>query len=686
MVKFGKKVVKFRIPIIIISILLLIPATLGYINTRVNYDVLTYLPEDIETMQGQDILVKDFGTGAFSMFIVDGMEDKDVSALKTKIENVDHVSKVLWYDSLADISMPKSMLPEKLYEVFNSDTGTMMAIFFDEGTSSDGTMEAIGEIRELAGKQCFLSGMSAIVTDTKNLAEKETPVYVLIAVLLAIFVLGITMESFFVPLLFMLSIGMAIVYNLGSNYFLGEISYITKALAAVLQLGVTLDYSIFLMHSYEEQQIRYDGDKERAMAHAISQTFSSVIGSSVTTVAGFIALCFMTFTLGMDIGVVMVKGVIFGVLACVTILPSMILCCDKLIVKTKHKPFLPDIGKLSDKVTKRYLVYVVIFLVLLFPAIYGNNHTSVYYNLDETLPSIIANEKLKEDYDMNTTHMILVDSSTESADVAKLLNKMEKVDGVKWALGLDSLIGPAIPQSMIPESVTGMLKNDKYQLVLVNSEYKVATDEINAQIKELNKILHTYDKGGMLIGEGPLTADLIDITDTDFKTVSAVSIGIIFVIILLLFKSVSLPFILVGVIEFAIFVNTGIPYYTGTKLPFVASIVIGTIQLGSTVDYAILMTTRYKRERNHGADKYNAITTAHRASAQSIMVSALSFFAATIGVGLYSNIDMISSLCILMARGALISMVVVIFVLPSMFMVFDKIIVKTSKGFLPKEG
>ena len=687
MVKFGKKVVKFRIPIIIISILLLIPATLGYINTRVNYDVLTYLPEDIETMQGQDILVKDFGTGAFSMFIVDGMEDKDVSALKTKIENVDHVSKVLWYDSLADISMPKSMLPEKLYEVFNSDTGTMMAIFFDEGTSSDGTMEAIGEIRELAGKQCFLSGMSAIVTDTKNLAEKETPVYVLIAVLLAIFVLGITMESFFVPLLFMLSIGMAIVYNLGSNYFLGEISYITKALAAVLQLGVTLDYSIFLMHSYEEQQIRYDGDKERAMAHAISQTFSSVIGSSVTTVAGFIALCFMTFTLGMDIGVVMVKGVIFGVLACVTILPSMILCCDKLIVKTKHKPFLPDIGKLSDKVTKRYLVYVVIFLVLLFPAIYGNNHTSVYYNLDETLPkdlpSIIANEKLKEDYDMNTTHMILVDSS---ADVAKLLNKMEKVDGVKWALGLDSLIGPAIPQSMIPESVTGMLKNDKYQLVLVNSEYKVATDEINAQIKELNKILHTYDKGGMLIGEGPLTADLIDITDTDFKTVSAVSIGIIFVIILLLFKSVSLPFILVGVIEFAIFVNMGIPYYTGTKLPFVASIVIGTIQLGSTVDYAILMTTRYKRERNHGADKYNAITTAHRASAQSIMVSALSFFAATIGVGLYSNIDMISSLCILMARGALISMVVVIFVLPSMFMVFDKIIVKTSKGFLPKEG
>ena len=687
MVAFGKKVVKFRIPILIISILLLIPAGLGYVNTRVNYDVLTYLPEDIETMQGQDILVKDFGTGAFSMFIVDGMEDKEVSALKAKIENVEHVQKVLWYDSLADISMPKSMIPKDVYEVFNSDTGTMMAIFFDEGTSSDGTMEAIGEIRKLAGKQCFLSGMSAIVTDTKNLAEKETPLYVLIAVVLAVIVLGLTMDSYFIPLLFMLSIGMAIVYNLGSNYFFGEISYITKALAAVLQLGVTLDYSIFLMHSYEEQQVRYNGDKERAMAHAISQTFSSVIGSSVTTVAGFIALCFMTFTLGMDIGVVMVKGVILGVIACVTILPSMILCCDKWIMKTMHKPFLPDIGKISDKVTKRYMIYVILFLVLLFPAIYGNNHTAVYYNLDETLPkdlpSIIANEKLKKDYDMNTTHMILVDSSVESADVAKMIDKMDDVDGVKWALGMDALIGPAIPQDMIPNSVTDMLKNDKYQLLLVNSEYKVASDELNDQIKDLNKILHKYDKGGMLIGEGPLTADLIDITDTDFKTVSMVSIGIIFVIILILFKSISLPVILVGVIEFAIFVNMGIPYYTGTKLPFVASIVIGTIQLGSTVDYAILMTTRYKRERNHGAEKYDAITTAHRASAQSIMVSALSFFAATIGVGLYSNIDMISSLCILMARGAIISMIVVIFVLPSMFMVFDKVIVKTSKGFLP---
>ena len=690
MVNFGKKVVKYRVLILILGVLLLIPSVFGYLNTRVNYDVLTYLPDNIETMKGQDILVNDFGTGAFSMFIVDGMEEKDVAELKEKIEKVDHVANVIWYDSIADISVPMSMLPDDIYDVFNSDTGTMMAIFFDEGTSSDGTMDAIAQIRKIAGKQCFLSGMSAVVTDTKNLAEKETPVYVLIAVILAVIVLGLTMESFFVPLLFMLSIGMAIIYNLGSNYFMGEISYITKALVAVLQLGVTLDYSIFLMHSYEEQQVRYDGDKKRAMAHAISQTFSSVMGSSNTTIAGFIALCFMSFTLGLDIGIVMVKGVIFGVIACVTILPSMILCCDKIIEKTKHKPFLPDIGRISDKVTKRYLVYVVLFLLFLFPAIYGNNHTAVYYNLDETLPkdlpSIIANEKLKEDYDMNTTHMILVDSSVSSTDVNKMIKEMDKVDGVKWALGLDSLVGPSVPSDMIPESVSSMLKNDKYQLLLVNSEYKVASDEVNAQIKTLNKILHKYDKTGMLIGEGPLTADLIDITDQDFKTVSAVSIGIIFVIILVLFKSISLPVILVGVIEFAIFVNMGIPYYTGTKLPFVASIVIGTIQLGSTVDYAILMTTRYKRERNHGANKHDAITTAHRVSAQSIMVSALSFFAATIGVGLYSNIDMISSLCILMARGALISMVVVIFVLPSMFMVFDKVIVKTSKGFLPKEA
>ena len=687
MVKVGKKIVKFRVPILILSIILLIPAVWGYVNTRINYDVLTYLPEDIETMQGQEIMTNDFGIGAFSMLMVDGMEDKEIVKLKEKVEKVDGVENVLWYDSLADISVPQSVLPSKLYDEYNTEDGTMMAVFFKDGTSSDETMKAITEIRKITGEQCFLSGMSAIVEDTKELAEKETPLYVLIAVALSALVLAITMESIFVPVLFLLSIGIAIVYNLGTNVFFGEISYITKALAAVLQLGVTMDYSIFLMHSYQEQQVRYNGDKERAMAHAISQTFSSVIGSSVTTVAGFIALCFMSFTLGKDIGIVMAKGVIFGVLVCVTVLPSMILCCDKLIEKTKHKPLLPDIGRISDKVTKRYVIYVVAFVILLFPAIYGNNHTSVYYNLDESLPkdlpSVIANTKLKEDYNMNTTHMILVDSSVAGSDVKKMSQEIEKVDGVKWVLGLDNLVGSGVPADMLPESVTGMLKNDKYQLLMVNSTYKVATDKVNKQIEQIDKIMDKYDKGAMLVGEGPLTKDLINITDTDFKRVSAVSIGIVFVIILLLFKSVTIPVILVGVIEFAIFVNMGIPFYTGTKLPFVASIVIGTIQLGATVDYAILMTTRYQRERSRGAGKFDAITTAHKFSAQSIIVCALSFFAATIGVGLYSNIDMISSLCILMARGALISMVVVVLILPSLFMVFDKIIVKTSKGFRP---
>lgn len=687
MVKVGKKIVKFRVPILILSIILLIPAVWGYVNTRINYDVLTYLPEDIETMQGQEIMTNDFGIGAFSMLMIDGMEDKEIVKLKEKVEKVDGVENVLWYDSLADISVPQSVLPSKLYDEYNTEDGTMMAVFFKDGTSSDETMKAITEIRKITGEQCFLSGMSAIVEDTKELAEKETPLYVLIAVALSALVLAITMESIFVPVLFLLSIGIAIVYNLGTNVFFGEISYITKALAAVLQLGVTMDYSIFLMHSYQEQQVRYNGDKERAMAHAISQTFSSVIGSSVTTVAGFIALCFMSFTLGKDIGIVMAKGVIFGVLVCVTVLPSMILCCDKLIEKTKHKPLLPDIGRISDKVTKRYVIYVVAFVIILFPAIYGNNHTGVYYNLDESLPkdlpSVIANTKLKEDYNMNTTHMILVDSSVAGSDVKKMSQEIEKVDGVKWVLGLDNLVGSGVPADMLPESVTGMLKNDKYQLLMVNSTYKVASNKVNKQIEEIDKILDKYDKSAMLVGEGPLTKDLINITDTDFKRVSAVSIGIVFVIILLLFKSVTIPVILVGVIEFAIFVNMGIPFYTGTKLPFVASIVIGTIQLGATVDYAILMTTRYQRERSRGAGKFDAITTAHKFSAQSIIVSALSFFAATIGVGLYSNIDMISSLCILMARGALISMVVVVLILPSLFMVFDKIIVKTSKGFQP---
>lgn len=685
MIKFAKKIVKFRVPILVMSLILLIPSAFGYINTRVNYDILAYLPDDIETMEGQDILVNEFGTGAFSLFMVEGMEAKDVSALIDEIRDVDHVEKVIWYDSFMDISVPMDILPDNLKEAFNSGNSTLMAIIFDETTSADGTMDAIEEIRHIAGKQCFLSGMSAVVTDTKNLSEKETPIYVIIAVICSVIVLSITMDSFIIPVFFLLSIGIAIVYNLGTNIFMGEISYITKALSAVLQLGVTMDYSIFLWHSYKEYQTRYDGDKERAMAHAISNTFTSVVGSSITTVAGFIALCFMSFTLGLDLGIVMAKGVVFGVICCVTVLPSMILIFDKAIEKTSHKPLLPEIKSLSSFVTKHYIIFVVLFIVLMVPAVYGNNNTNVYYNLDETLPkdldSIIANTKLQEEYNMNSTHMLLVDSSLSSSDVCKMSDEIKKLNGIKAVLGIDTVVGPTIPEDMIPDSVREVLENENYKLLLVMSEYKVASDEVNQQCDAISQIIKSYDNDNMLVGEAPCTKDLIEITDRDFKIVSAVSIGAIFVIILVLFRSVSIPVILVAVIEFAIFINMGIPYYTGTELPFIASIVIGTIQLGATVDYAILMTTRYRKERNLGHEKRDAIVTAHRASIQSVIVSALSFFAATFGVGMYSDIDMISSLCTLMARGAIISMIVVLLVLPSMFMVFDKVICKTSMGF-----
>ena len=689
MKKFSKAVVKYRVLIFILGILLLIPSIFGMIATRINYDLLSYLPGDIETMKGQDILVDEFGTGAFSMFVVDGMEEKDVATLKAKIEDVDHVEKVIWYDSLADLSVPMSVLPDKIYNAFNKDNSTLMAIIFDTTTSADETMDAITSIRKIADDRCFLSGMSAVVTDTKNLVETQTPIYVGIAVLLSTIVLCLTMDSFLIPILFLASIGMAILYNLGSNFFKGEISYVTQALSAVLQLGVTMDYSIFLWHSYEEQKERFDGDKERAMSHAITNTISSVVGSSITTVAGFVALCFMSFTLGLDLGIVMAKGVIIGVISCVTILPSMILIFDKALEKTKHRPLIPELSGISKFVTKHYIVFTILFLALLFPAIYSNNHIGVYYNLDSTLPkdlpSIMANDKLKEDFNMNATHMVLISSDLKSNKVNEMLKELEKVDGVQWALGLESVIGPNIPQSMLPESITSTLKNENWEMFLVNSEYKVATDEMTKQCDTINKIIKSYDDKAMLVGEAPCTVDLIKITDNDFKVVSAVSIGVIFLIILVLFKSISLPIILVSVIEFAIFINMGIPYWTNTKLPFIASIVIGTIQLGSTVDYAILMTTRYKKERNRGANKHEAITIAHGASIKSIIVSALSFFAATFGVGLYSDIDMISSLCTLMARGALISMLVVLFVLPSIFMILDKIICYTTIGFRHKE-
>lgn len=691
MIKFGKGVVKHRVLIFVISLILLIPSAFGYFNTRVNYDILSYLPEELESMEGQDILVDQFGVGAFSLCVIEGMEDKDIATLRQEIEDVDHVTQVIWYDSVADLSIPMDMLPEDMYEIFNNDEAdsTLMAVLFDTSMSADETMDAIEEIRSLTTKQCYLSGMSAVVTDIKNLSNKEVPFYVLIAVLLSVLVLSLTMDSLLVPVFFLLSIGMAIIYNLGTNMIQGEISYVTQALAAVLQLGVTMDYSIFLWHSYQENQQRFPGDKERAMAHAISNTITSVVGSSITTVAGFIALCFMSFTLGMDLGIVMAKGVVIGVIACVTILPSMILIFDRAIEKTKHKVILPDMGRLAGWITKHFYVFVILFLVLLGPAVWGYNNTSVYYDLAGTLPksleSIAANDKLNEDFSMGATHIVLVSSELEPKTVLQMTEEMEQVDGVKATLGLDSILGPAIPREMLPDSVTGMLENDNYKMMMVTSEYAVASDEVNAQCDALSEIIKRYDPEGMLIGEAPCTQDLITTTDHDFKVVSAVSIGAIFLIIALVFKSISLPVILVATIYFAIFINMGIPAYTGTTLPFIASIVIGTIQLGATVDYAILMTNKYKKARFQGADKKEAITRALQSSIQSIIVSALSFFAATFGVGLYSNIDMISSLCVLMSRGAIISMFVVIFLLPSLFMIFDRLICATSAGFRSKK-
>ncbi len=689
MINFGKWVVKHKIAILVIGILLLIPAALGYFKTRVNYDILTYLPKDIETMKGQDILVDEFGTGAFSMCVVEGMSDKDISKMRKEMEAVPNVKAVLWYDSLVDLSIPKELLPDEIKEVFMNEEAdsTILFVLFPTSISSDETMDAIDDLRGIISKQSYLSGMSAVITDTKELSDRETPVYVLIAVILAVVVLAISMDSFLVPLFFLLSIGMAIVYNLGTNVFKGEISYVTQALAAVLQLGVTMDYSIFLWHSYEEKQEAYPGDKDRAMAHAISNTISSVVGSSITTIAGFIALCFMSFTLGLDMGIVMAKGVVFGVICCVTVLPAMILIFDKAIEKTKHKVLLPDISRISSWVVNHFYIFIVLFVIILVPALYGYTHTDVYYDLAGTLPrdlqSSIANDKLDEEFAMGATHMILLDSSLSSKEVISMTDEIKAVDGVKNVIGLDSMLGGTIPKGLLPDDLVSNLENDNYKLLLVTSEYAVASDEVNVQCDAIKTIVKNYDSKGMLIGEAPCTKDLIEITDKDFKVVSAVSIGIIFVIILFVFQSISLPVILVAVIEFAIFINMGIPAYTGTVLPFIASIVIGTIQLGATVDYAILMTNKYKRGRNHGLDKKTAIIEGMQSSVQSILVSGFSFFAATFGVGMYSNIDMISSLCTLMARGALISMVVVILVLPSMFMIFDKIIINTSVGFKP---
>lgn len=692
MIKFGKGVVKYRIPILILAVLLLIPSGISYFNTRVNYDILSYLPGDIETMEGQDILLDEFGTGAFSFLIVEGMNNKDVDVLANDIDAIDHVKKVVWYGTVADFTIPAEILPDDAYEFFNNEDSDsqLMAVLYDDSMASDETMGAIDEMTKLVGDKCYISGMASVINDIKHLSEKETPIYVAIAVLLSLVVLSLTMDSALVPILFLASIGMAIVYNLGTNFIQGEISYVTQALAAVLQLAVTMDYSIFLWHSYQENQDRYPGDKNRAMAHAISNTVTSVVGSSITTVAGFIALCFMSFTLGLDLGVVMAKGVVFGVIGCVTILPSMILVFDKALEKTKHKVLIPDLGKIANWVTNHFVVFIIAFLVILGPALYGYTHTSVYYDLAGTLPDTLsskqANDKLDEQYSMGATHIIIAKSTLSSRDSMNMINEIKEVDGVKLAASLDSLIGPGIPEEVVPDDIKEIMKNGDYQMMLVASEYATASDEVNAQIDKLNEIVKAYDDTAMVIGEAPCTKDLIEITDTDFARVSAISIIAIFIIIAIVFKSISLPIILVSVIEFGIFINMGIPAYTGSVLPFIASIVIGTIQLGATVDYAILLTNKYKKNRYNGMEKKEAITNALQHSIQSVMVSAFTFFAATFGVAMYSNIDMIGSLCMLMARGAIISMFVVILVLPSMFMVFDKAIIATSAGFKNKSN
>lgn len=693
MKKFGKLIVKLRIPILILSVLLLIPAAIGYFNTKVNYDILYYLPGDIDTMKGQDILLDDFGKGAYAMVVVDGMNKKNVSELVKKVEKVDHVANVISYNGIVGDGVPAEILPDKFRSYFeNDDSGaTLFAIFFDDTTSSTETMDAIEELRDVTDKQCYIAGMSAVVTDTKSMSEKETPIYVLVAVLLVCVVLAIFMDSFLVPVLFMVSIGMAIVYNLGTNIFLGEVSYITKALAAVLQLGVTLDYSIFLWHSYKEEKEKNSGDHKEAMAVAIGNTLTSVVGSSITTVAGFVALCFMSFTLGLDLGIVMAKGVIFGVIGCVTILPSLILTFDKALEKTMHKEIMPNFDKPARWIVKHSWLFLIVFLGLLYPAIYGYNHTKVYYDLSDTLPDKLncsqANKLLAENFDKtNSIYMILADTNLSKDDSIAMIDEIKKLDGISTAMSLDSVVGAELPTEMLPDSLVSELKGNEYQIMMISTNYAIASDEINDQIDKVDEIAKKYDAKSMVIGEAPCTKDLITITDKDFKTVSIVSIAAIFVIIFVVLKSISLPVILVAAIEFAIFVNMGIPYFTGTSIPFISSVVIGTIQLGATVDYAILMTTRYKRERAAGESKKEAISIALGTSIPSIIVSALGFFAATFGVGMIASVDMISSLCILMARGAIISMLVVIFILPSLFVLFDKLIINTSIGFKSKKN
>ena len=680
--KFAKSVVKYRIPILLTAALLMLPSFYCMAHTRINYDMLDYLPADMDTVKGQDELMEDFGKGAFSFIVVDGMPVSEVSALKSRIEQVDHVETVLWYDSISDVSVPMELLPDKLYNAFNSGDATMMAVFFDSATSADVTMDAIREIRAAADSRCFVSGMSALVTDLKDLCEAEEPTYVGLAVIFACAAMVLLLDSWLVPFVFLLSIGVAIMFNLGRNLSFGEISYITKALSAVLQLAVTMDYSIFLWHCYNEK-LRTIPDSKEAMAAAISDTLLSVVGSSTTTVAGFAALCFMTFTLGRDLGLVMAKGVLLGVICCVTVLPALILLLNKPLQSTRHRPLIPDMTAFSKKMCGIFPVFLLIFLLLIPPSYYGYKKTNkeVYYDMGQCLPRdiqyVVANEKLSETFNVASTHMLLVDPSLPPSEVRQMAKDMEKVPGVKYALGLESVLGAEVPEELLPEELVSTLKSGRSELLLVNSEYKVASDEVDGQIDSLNAILKRYDPSGMLIGEAPCMKDMIETTDHDFKVVNAVSIAAIFIIIAIVEKSISLPFILIAVIELAIFINLGLPHYLGQSLPFIAPICISTIQLGATVDYAILMTTRYKAERRTKSSKESA-AAALAVSLPSIIVSGCGLFAATFGVAVYSDMDIISSMCMLMARGAIISVLMVAFILPAMLILCDKVIIATT--------
>lgn len=670
--------------VIVVSLLLLIPSVIGFINTRVNYDLLSYLPQNLDSTKGEDILDKTYSDASIGIVIVEGMENKDINILKDKIEEVDGVTTTLGLTDVLDESIPKDILPDEIKNQLYNEDSTMFVIKFDGAPGSDSTINGISKVKKILNKQCFLSGMSAIMEDTKELAEHEAPFYVLIAVALSIVVLLISMESTVVPIIFLVSIGIGIVYNLGTNLFLGEISYITKALAAVLQLGVTMDYSIFLMHRYDEERGKWS-TKEEAMTQAIKATMTSISGSSLTTIAGFLALCTMDLALGKDIGLVMAKGVVIGVICAITILPAFVLVFDKAIHKFKHKTIIPEFKKVSTLVTKHHKAFIVAFLVIMLPAFFGQANAKVYYNLDETLKpdmsSIVALNKMKDNFNMTSTHFIIVKDDIKSYKMKEMTDRIENLDGVTTVLSYDKFIGPNIPEDFIPRDIKEIFKQGGYNLLLVNSEYKSASDELNNQILEMTDIVKSYDKDAMVTGEGALTKDLTTIADQDFKNVSVASIAAIFVIILIVFKSVSIPVLLVSAIEFAIFINMGIPYYTGTVIPFVASIVIGTIQLGATVDYAILLTSRFREEMRNGYEKKEAMRIAVQESAKSIVTSGLTFFGATGGVALVSDMALIKSLCFLMARGAIISMIVIIFVLPALLLISEGIINKTTKGW-----